>query len=274
MESANAVFDYQGFRFSELPPAVLLDILVRAGAWPMVAGQPLREENRVQEYRNMPVFSALSVCREFRAALMGSPEYMVAMISDAVGGSRETALEWACRMGHEAAVLYVLDLPHAPRADGLHGSGCFFTRAAFGGHESIVRLLLEAPAHAARADASNGAALRAASEQGYAHVVRLLLEAPSHAARANCMGGAPLDLASQRGHELIVRMLLDSPHPPRADLNGGKALAYASSGGHSSIVDLLEKWEAAQQARRRFTGRVAAAEAGTLRGGWSLLTGC
>ncbi|KAG1663151.1 hypothetical protein FOA52_006048 [Chlamydomonas sp. UWO 241] len=169
--SRTALTCAQVFRIQDLPTGILLDVLVLAGAW--TEGQPRLDPWRLNP--GPPIYSALSVCRDFREVLMDSPSHMVALLTG-VHGSRETALVRACKIGNEAAAKYLLQLPErAPRAD--HGSGLALVTAAEMGHENIVRLLLEFPKHAPRGDASGGLAKQRARAGGHVSILQLL-EAP------------------------------------------------------------------------------------------------
>jgi hypothetical protein len=73
----------------DLPPGVLLDILVSAGAWPEVEGQPMGrwERQMVDEaMADMDVFSPLSVCRGWRGMLLGSPPHLVQLLCTEAAG--------------------------------------------------------------------------------------------------------------------------------------------------------------------------------------------
>ncbi|KAG1666812.1 hypothetical protein FOA52_011653 [Chlamydomonas sp. UWO 241] len=175
------------FRIMDLPPPLLLDVLVRAGAWPEVEGQPLGWRNRNYAFMEMRVHSTLSVCRAWRAMLRGSPFHMAELLSGAHGGSTEEALVGACAMGHEPAARHILELPRPPRADCMGGAALI--SASRNGYEGVVRLLLEFPRHAPHADAYNGAALVLSAWSGHESIVRLLLGFGEHSPRADCQGG-------------------------------------------------------------------------------------
>jgi hypothetical protein len=139
----------------DLPPGLLLDILVRTGAWKEERkGDPvLGEINDSGEWEEvpMPTNSALSVCRTWHGALVDSPAHLVDWLVGAHGGSREAALVAVCAMGREAAARHLLALSvDAPRANCMDGKA--LVAAAQYGRESIVRLLLDHPSDAPTAD--------------------------------------------------------------------------------------------------------------------------
>ncbi|GAX84478.1 hypothetical protein CEUSTIGMA_g11898.t1 [Chlamydomonas eustigma] len=143
--------------------------------------------------------------------------------------------------GNVDMVRMLIEWPeHAPRADSQYGKALVF--AARNGHLEIVRLLLEWPEHAPRADCRYGAALVLAAWNGHLDVVRMLLEWPEHAPRADCWGGEAL-LSARNGHIDIVCLLLEWPeHAPRADCRDGLVLVCAACYGHLDVVRLLLEW--------------------------------
>jgi hypothetical protein len=145
----------------DLPPGLLLDILVRTGAWKEERKEPSFgeiDDSGEWEEVPMPTNSALSVCRTWHGALMDSPAHLADWLVGAHGGSREAALVAACAMGREAAARHLLELSvDAPRANCMEGKA--LVAAAQYGRESIVRLLLDHPSDAPTADCCNCAAL-------------------------------------------------------------------------------------------------------------------
>jgi ankyrin repeat protein len=115
----------------------------------------------------------------------------------------------AAGKGHVTILRLLLEWPQcAPRADAMDGTAMCF--AASNGHHEAVRLLLEWPVHAPRADVGDGKALIVAASMGHMEVVRLLMEWPVHAARADCQNGAAVIAAARGGYTELVRMLEDA----------------------------------------------------------------
>jgi ankyrin repeat protein len=112
--------------------------------------------------------------------------------------------------------------------------------ASAGGHEAMVKMLLDKGADINAQSGQYGNALQAASSRGHEAVVRLLLD---KGADVNAQGGEygnALQAAVSDGNEAVVRLLLDKG----ADVNAqggeyGNALQAASSGGHEQIAKLL-----------------------------------
>eukprot|EP00798_Chlamydomonas_sp_ICE-L_P020138 gene20138-biopygen28957 len=146
------------------------------------------------------------------------------------------------------------------------------------GRADLVKLLLDAPEHAARADTacgwalvrsdaykfsrdaledimhgefgehggasigncSRGHALFLGVNRGHTDIVHMLLNASQHAAQADCSEGWALMVAVVRGRTEMVRMLLNAPqHAAHADCRDGQALIDAARRGHTEIVRIL-----------------------------------
>ncbi|KAG1668774.1 hypothetical protein FOA52_006027 [Chlamydomonas sp. UWO 241] len=258
----------------DLPLAVLLDILVRAGAWeeeqPTDSGDGSGRSGSsssssegsfdTSTSSQLPTPAArtspLSVCRYWRASLLDSPAHMARLLAEGhscaggPGGHREypsgrkweEALIGAATMGHVPAALYILSLPlsegPAPRANCQRSEA--LVRAAGAGQDGIVRLLLEFPEDAPRANCHDGQALVVAAQAGHASVVATLLGWSVDAPRADCWGGGALVDASERGHVAVVRLLLECPkHPPRPDCQNRRAIERARQRRHVAVLRLL-----------------------------------
>ena len=108
------------------------------------------------------------------------------------------------------------------------------------GHETVVRLLLDAGVNVNAQSGFYGNALQVASEEGHEAVIRLLLE---KGAKVNAQGGLygnALQAASNRGHETVIRLLLEKEANVNAqDGYYGNALQAASAKGHEAAIRLL-----------------------------------
>lgn len=121
--------------------------------------------------------------------------------------------------------------------------------AAEGGHEAMVRLLLDldADVNAPPSPCGGRTALQVASFSGHVGVVRLLIAngADVNAPAARLSGYTALQGASQAGEAEVVGILLqsgadvDAPGPLASGYNGGTALHAAAAGGHVDIVRRL-----------------------------------
>ncbi|KAG1662117.1 hypothetical protein FOA52_012978 [Chlamydomonas sp. UWO 241] len=225
----------------DMPPGVLLGILVMAGAWveelgkdeaaaAAAAAAELEAADRRafdagewdfgeacarEPEKPLQCYSALSVCRKWNSALMGSPAHVASLLLQH-HGSEVGALLHACAMGHVSTVAQPLELPGC-RADCMGGMALGFACKAC--RSNVVRLLLEYHRHAPRADGA--AALCWVARYGQEAIVRLLLEFPRHAPRADARQGEALVIAAEGGHAAIVQLLLAAEHAPRADCQSG-----------------------------------------------------
>ncbi len=165
-------------------------------------------------------------------------------------GKRASPLYYASLVGFEPAITELLYPetsinPPSKQASDLVNAvggrlGTALQAAAFGGHETIVQLLLKNNADVNLQSGRFGTALQAASLVGSEKTVRLLLD---NGADISLPGGAytsPLQAASYGGDEKIVKLLLDNG----ADVNPhgetlARALQAASYKGHEKIVQLL-----------------------------------
>ena len=137
--------------------------------------------------------------------------------------------------------------------------------ASFGGHENIVKLLVQEGADVNAQGGHYGSALQAASERGHENIVKLLVQ---EGADVNAQGGHygnALQSASERGREKVVKLLVQEG----ADVNAqseeyGNALQAASFRGHENIVKLLVQEGADVNAQGGYYGNAlqAASERG------------
>ena len=106
--------------------------------------------------------------------------------------------------------------------------------AALGGHEAIVRTLLDAES---RCEANRDYAIEDAAQGGHEAIVRTLLDAGAHPnAGIEC---APIECAAREGHEAIVRTLLDAGADPNAGIECAP-IECAAREGHEAIVRMLQ----------------------------------
>ena len=123
-------------------------------------------------------------------------------------------------------------------SDGLNCLGV----AAREGHESVVRLLLEASALACgwESDPEGVAALSCAAEAGHGQIVEILLEAGADPTRARTWcHPTPVMMAAKNGHKGIVERLLRTGVDVNMGSCGWNALLYATYECHVEVVKLL-----------------------------------
>ncbi|KAI1667999.1 Ankyrin repeat domain protein [Pyrenophora tritici-repentis] len=161
-------------------------------------------------------------------------EQVVKMLLDAgaevnaQGGYYGNALQAASDGGHKQIVKTLLDAGADVNAQG----------GPYGNALQVVKALFDAGVNAQGGEYGN--ALQAASVGGHEQIVKTLLD---KGADVNAQGGRygnALQAASAEGHEQVVKMLLDAG----ADVNAqgghyGNALQAASFGGHEQVVKML-----------------------------------
>ncbi|OCL00089.1 putative kinesin [Cenococcum geophilum 1.58] len=127
------------------------------------------------------------------------------------------------------------------------------SRAAGGGHEAVVKLLLETgKANVDSKDNDSGRTpLSRAAEGGHEAVVGLLLETGKvDVDSGDNNGQTPLSRAAEGGHEAVVKLLLETGKVD-VDPSGRTPLSRAAEGGHEAVVKLLFE---TGKGRRRFEG--------------------
>ncbi|OBT46410.1 hypothetical protein VE00_03376 [Pseudogymnoascus sp. WSF 3629] len=154
-----------------------------------------------------------------------------------------TPLSWASYGGHEAVVRLILNTGEA-WADSKDNKGRTpLSWAAKHGHEAITKLLLSiGKADPNSMDRFGRSPLSHAAEGGHGAVARLLLNAGSIKPDLRDKDGwSPLSYAARNGHEAVTRLLLDigEVDPNSMDTYGWSPLAYAARGGHESVARLL-----------------------------------
>eukprot|EP00961_Rhodomonas_salina_P264746 3578132-Rhodomonas_salina.2 len=113
--------------------------------------------------------------------------------------------------------------------------------ASGGGHDGVVRLLLEHGAHADMPNDESETPLHKASGMGYEGAGRMLLEHGADVNAKNTWGYTPLHCASLYGHEGAARMLLEHRADPNAKNDSGSTPLHWASGesGHEGITRML-----------------------------------
>jgi len=152
-----------------------------------------------------------------------------------------TALMIAALDGHESIVRLLIEAggdvtDEIPDDNGWTALMC----AAYDGHESIVRLLIEGGSDVMGRDDNGWTVLMIAAQDGHESTVRLLIEAGSDVNAKNNSCYTALMIAAQNGHESTVRLLIEGGSDVNAKNNQcGTALMIAASNGHESTVRLL-----------------------------------
>ena len=155
----------------------------------------------------------------------------------------ETALSLAARGGHEAVVRMLLD-----RDDIKADSKNFVLRtplslAAFQKHEAVVRILLNRiDVNVNSKDTWGRTPLSDAAQEGHEAMIRMLLTRDDVEPDSNDLWGrTPLSYAAQKGHEAVIRMLLarDDVEPNSKDSWDRTPLSYAAQKGHEAVIRML-----------------------------------
>lgn len=112
--------------------------------------------------------------------------------------------------------------------------------ASFGGHTSVVLLLLEHGANVSSTDTDGATALHEAALNGHEQVAWLLMEHGSDVLATDTSGETPLLWAASGGHAAVVQRLLDhGANVSTEGSNGGSPLHWAAINGHAEAVRLL-----------------------------------
>ena len=113
-------------------------------------------------------------------------------------------------------------------------------KAAAGGDETIVRLLLEKGANTEATDGDGNTPLIAAAESGHEAVVRLLLEHGANIEAKDKYDNTPLIKAADHGHEAVVRLLLE--HGANSDATNREGYTAYDCAKKTSIRQLLRSY--------------------------------
>ncbi|KAK6501953.1 hypothetical protein TWF481_009771 [Arthrobotrys musiformis] len=153
----------------------------------------------------------------------------------------QTPLAWAEAGGHTAVVDLLLpteiDIPFPAK---ISQDSSFLFRAAKGGDEAAVRMLIEAIPPNSR-DESGRTPLSWAAMGGREAVTKLLLESGNvDSDLSDDHGRTPLSWAAMEGHENVVKLLLESGVDANSmDDHGRTSLSWAAMKGHDNVVKLL-----------------------------------
>eukprot|EP00798_Chlamydomonas_sp_ICE-L_P023208 gene23208-30422_t len=165
---------------------------------------------------------------------------------------RGSALIAACKVGNLAVVKMLLEHPVlAARADCQHNAPIFHARS--GGHESVVQMLVADENHPAIAD------IRSPLGRTCKSTVR------QKEAKCNSHLSFALMAACRRGGATLVGDLLETgTYPPRADVDDHQALIIACKLGHVGVVEQLLRPgdHAAHAGARNSLGFVLASQGG------------
>ena len=155
-----------------------------------------------------------------------------------IDGQGMTALIWAASGGHEAIVRLLLE--NGADIEGKGRWGQAVIAAAENGHGAIVRLLWNKGTNIKAKNRYKAIALIDAADSGHEAVVRLLLENGVDIETRNENEDTVLIVAARSGHEALMRLLLEKGADIRAkNKYQATALVEAADSEHEAIVRLL-----------------------------------
>ena len=153
---------------------------------------------------------------------------------NATGGHFGNLIQAAAFGGHETMVRWLIDLGADIHVRGRYGSP--LRAASLGGHDAVVRLLLN---HGARTDKAEDNALQAAALNGHFATLKLLISHSEEACNWSACYESALEAASSKAHLEIVQCLLQN-RPGRFGTElEGSALEAAVISGQESVVNML-----------------------------------
>lgn len=184
------------------------------------------------------------------ALQQGNVEIVQMMLANKVVRAqlREHALDAvtdACIGGHEEVLRLLLEENVDPGPALIH--------AARSGRDEVVKLLLTCEIDINIEDQDSGTALRIASSEQHANIVRMLLNGGAAVNIRGTDGKTALYVAVEQGCVEIVQLLLDSGADANVcDDQSMTALMIASRGGYDDVVRLLLDHEAKVDLRSAF----------------------
>ncbi|KAJ4200305.1 hypothetical protein NW759_015882 [Fusarium solani] len=114
------------------------------------------------------------------------------------------------------------------------------SQAALGGHETVVRLLINHSAAVKEPDKEGRTALWWATWGGSEAVVRLLIGQGADVKESDKEGRTPVSRAAGGGHKAIVQLLVDEGADVKEpDKDRRTPVSWAAGAGHEAIVQLL-----------------------------------
>ena len=207
----------------------------------------IQQENPAYLGHDVPYIQEAPGNKSYFASLFGLLGLLWTLVIDekydvnASSGRVGSALQAACRSGHQKVVEFLLD----NNADvniyaGLQG--CALNCAASHGDEEILRVLLARGADTGATDDFGRSALFTAAEDGSETAVKCLIAAGAPLNKTVNIGGTPLIAATCGAHSGIAKRLLDAGADcTAADDFGSTALHMASNSANLELVQVLLK---------------------------------
>jgi len=206
------------------------------------SGWPLKEQDGVDENGELvPVFTPDLGWTPLAAAAARGHLDIVRLLAergarlDVVTSAHGRPVKLACRNGHEAVALYLVE-------KGWRSTPEEMIWAAEGGCLAVARLLLErgADVNAAAPPHEPMAPLTVAAYFDREHVVRFLLENEAYTEARSWNERTPLHLAARMGRAAVARLLVENGAKVDAtDDTGETPLSYSADGGFQDIVRML-----------------------------------
>ena len=150
-----------------------------------------------------------------------------------------TAVSEAAKKGYKEVIKNFLNSCEDLSVREEHGQAAFLT-AAFYGHDTVVRLLLDEGVAEVNDRRKGRTAILEAVNSGHEVMVRLLLERGADTAVKNSKGKTALHMAILSGHEAVAQVLLENGgYTEEKDKDGMTALFYAAEKGYEAVVRLI-----------------------------------